>query len=113
MRTVVQKKLEEIRSAGDIGSSLQAEVVVTASGDDYDALSSLEDDLRYLFLTSSLELVNNDAREFTAEVKKSTHKKCERCWHYRPDVGAALQHETICGRCISNLSGGGEQRRHV
>jgi isoleucyl-tRNA synthetase len=113
MRTVVQKKLEEIRSAGDIGSSLQAEVVVTASGDDYDALSSLEDDLRYLFLTSSLELVKNDAREFTAEVKKSTHKKCERCWHYRPDVGDALQHETICGRCISNLSGGGEQRRHV
>ena len=113
MRTVVQKKLEEIRSAGDIGSSLQAEVVVTASGDDYDALSSLEDDLRYLFLTSSLELVKNDAREFTAEVKKSTHKKCERCWHYRPDVGAVLQHETICGRCISNLSGGGEQRRHV
>jgi isoleucyl-tRNA synthetase len=113
MRTVVQKKLEEKRSAGDIGSSLQAEVALTASGDDYDALSSLEGDLRYLFLTSSLELVKNDTQEFTAEVNKSTHQKCERCWHYRPDVGTVSQHETICGRCVSNLSGGGKQRQHV
>ena len=113
MRAVVQKKLEEKRSAGDIGSSLQTELIVSASGDDYDALNSLDSDLRYLFLTSSVDLRKGDVEDFTAEVNKSAHQKCERCWHYRPDVGAVSEHETICGRCVSNLSGGGEQRRHV
>ena len=113
MRAVVQKKLEEKRSAGDIGSSLQAELIVTSSGNDFDALKSLDSDLRYLFLTSSVDLRKGDVEGFTAEVNKSPHQKCERCWHYRPDVGAVSEHETICGRCVSNLSGGGEQRRHV
>lgn len=113
MRAVVQKKLEEKRSAGDIGSSLQADVIVTASGKDYDALSSIENDLRFLFLTSSLELLKGDNQEFFAEVNKSVYQKCERCWHYRPDVGSVSEHETICGRCVSNLSDGGEQRQYV
>ena len=57
LRALAQKKLEEKRGAGDIGSSLQAEVSVTAFGQDYDLLNSLQDDSRYLFLTSSFNLI--------------------------------------------------------
>ncbi|MDA1011354.1 MAG: isoleucine--tRNA ligase [Proteobacteria bacterium] len=113
LRALAQKKLEEKRSAGDIGSSLQAEVSVTAFGQDYDLLSSLKDDSRYLFLTSSFNLIKGDAPDFFVVADKSLHQKCERCWHYRSDVGSIPEHETICERCVSNLSGGGEQRCYV
>jgi isoleucyl-tRNA synthetase len=43
----------------------------------------------------------------------STKAKCERCWHYRDDVGATARHPTICGRCVSNLEGPGEARVHA
>ena len=43
-------------------------------------------------------------------VKPSSATKCERCWHYRDDVGADAQHPAICGRCVSNLYGAGEMR---
>jgi isoleucyl-tRNA synthetase len=113
LRALAQKKLEEKRSAGDIGSSLQAEVSATASGQDYDLLTSLQDDSRDLFLTSSFHLIKGDSPDFLVTADKSSHQKCERCWHYRSDVGSIVEHETICGRCVSNLSGGGEQRQYV
>jgi isoleucyl-tRNA synthetase len=37
--------------------------------------------------------------------------KCERCWHYREDVGIDAAHPTLCGRCTSNLYGAGEERK--
>jgi isoleucyl-tRNA synthetase len=43
------------------------------------------------------------------EVKPSANQKCERCWHYRPDVNG----EGLCGRCQGNLKGPGEARRHA
>jgi len=43
----------------------------------------------------------------------SPHEKCERCWHYRGDVGANSAHPTICGRCTANLYGAGEPRIHA
>jgi isoleucyl-tRNA synthetase len=47
------------------------------------------------------------------DVSASLHDKCERCWHYRQDVGADSLHPTLCGRCVSNLYGGGEVRRYA
>ena len=44
----------------------------------------------------------------------SSHEKCERCWHYRDDVGGAdTAHPGLCGRCVSNLHGDGEARQHA
>ena len=75
LRALAQKKLEEKRSAGDIGSSLQAEVSATASGQDYDLLTSLQDDSRYLFLTSSFHLIKGDSPDFLVTADKSSHQK--------------------------------------
>jgi isoleucyl-tRNA synthetase len=110
----VQKKLEDLRVAGGIGSSLQAEVEVHASGAKYAVLQGLEDDLRFVLITSQAKAVEvADAAQEKVVVNPSPHQKCERCWHYRSDVGSHAEHPTLCGRCASNLFGPGEPRSHA
>ena len=114
VRSEVQKQLEEARTAGKIGSSLQAEVEVRASGSKLELLRSLKDDLRFVLITSSavLKPVAVTADEAVI-VTPSAHAKCGRCWHYRDDVGADQAHPGLCGRCVSNLYGAGEPRAHA
>jgi isoleucyl-tRNA synthetase len=115
----VQKQLEEARVAGKIGSSLQAEVEIRASGAKLALLQSLQDDLRFVLITSSAVLTPVAAAADEAViVTASTHAKCERCWHYRADVikdgvSAEPAHPGLCGRCVSNLHGEGEPRAHA
>jgi isoleucyl-tRNA synthetase len=104
----VQKELETLRQGGKIGSSLQAEVAIGAAGEDYDALASLGDDLRFVLITSAATVTRADA--LAIGVTPSGKAKCERCWHYRSDVGAEAAHPTLCGRCMANLFGAGERR---
>ena len=110
VRAEVQKELEALRTAGKIGSSLQAEVEVHAEGTRLDALKALGDDLRFVFITSQAKVAHGSA---AIVVHPSEHKKCERCWHYRADVGADPAHAEICGRCTQNLYGSGEKRVHA
>jgi isoleucyl-tRNA synthetase len=112
IRAEVMRKLEEVRSAGAIGSSLQAEIDITASGEDLAALRSLGDDLRFVLIVSRAT-VHEGAAELQIAITPSTHKKCERCWHWRMDVGTDPEHPEICGRCVSNLFGSGEARSHA
>jgi isoleucyl-tRNA synthetase len=113
-RAEVQKVLEALRAEGRIGSSLQADVEVRASGDRCAALASLGDDLRFVLITSAAMVTKVDApADETIVAAPSAHAKCERCWHYRFDVGASTAHPTICGRCVSNLEGAGEPRAHA
>ncbi|HEY1609103.1 MAG TPA: isoleucine--tRNA ligase [Paraburkholderia sp.] len=111
VRGNVTKALEEARVANQIGSSLQAEVRIRASGARHDALVSLGDDLKFVLITSDAQVakVESEADE-GVDVITSTYLKCERCWHYRADVGANAMHPTLCGRCVSNLFGDGEAR---
>ncbi|USX22156.1 isoleucine--tRNA ligase [Oxalobacteraceae bacterium OTU3REALA1] len=112
VRTDVTKQLEDLRTSGAIGSSLQAELTIKAAGDKYKLLASLEDDLKFVFITSLAQAVEVGAEADEAvEVAASTAEKCERCWHYRADVGAHADHPTLCGRCHSNLFGAGEKRK--
>jgi len=113
-RVKVNKQLEEARAAGLIGSALAAEVDVYAADEDYTTLARLGADLRFVFITSraTVHRVANETGQ-RIEVAASQHAKCERCWHYREDVGADAQHPTLCGRCVSNLYGGGEAREHA
>jgi isoleucyl-tRNA synthetase len=53
------------------------------------------------------------AEENRILVIASGHAKCERCWHYREDVGADPAHPQLCGRCVGNLFGDGEARQHA
>ncbi|WP_175944754.1 isoleucine--tRNA ligase [Burkholderia pyrrocinia] len=111
VRGNVTKALEEARTANRIGSSLQAEVAVHASGARYDALTSLGEDLKFVLITSAAMVVKvDDEAQESVDVAASKYQKCERCWHYREDVGAHADHPTLCGRCFSNLFENGEIR---
>ena len=46
-------------------------------------------------------------------VRPSEHAKCVRCWHHREDVGMNTAHPELCGRCVENVDGSGEQRRYA
>jgi isoleucyl-tRNA synthetase len=111
VRAQVQRDIEALRQTGAVGSSLQAEVTVTAAGDDYAALASLGDDLRFVLITSAATL--REGEPASVVVTPSPHAKCDRCWHWRADVGVDPAHATICGRCIANLFGSGEPRQHA
>jgi isoleucyl-tRNA synthetase len=124
VRVEVQKQLEEARVARKIGSSLQAEVEIRASGDKLALLRSLQDDLRFVLITSSAVVTPvTAAAEEAVIVTPSVHAKCERCWHYRGDVGrddagregpgGDAGHPGLCGRCVSNLYGAGEPRAYA
>jgi len=108
LRNPVRKEIEALRGAAAVGSSLQAEADFHAGGEDYEALASLGEDLKFVMLTSAARVHRADGALRVAVVA-SPHAKCERCWHYRPDVDA----ESLCGRCRSNLQGPGETRVHA
>lgn len=112
VRAVANKAIEEKRAAGLVGSSLQSELEIYADGAVHDALSRLGDDLRFVLITSRAT-VHNRVGALEVQVTPSAHAKCDRCWHYRADVGADSEHAHICGRCVSNLFGNGEARSHA
>ena len=113
IRAEVVKRLEQARTAGLIGSSLQADVVLLLPQPDLDLMRSLGEDLKFVFITSSAGVEPSPDEGIMIEVRASQDTKCERCWHYRADVGSQRSHPTICGRCVQNLHGPGEERRHA
>jgi isoleucyl-tRNA synthetase len=111
-REMVNKEIEALREAGRVGSSLQANVELTVPMHQHPelfaALASLEDDLRFVFITSRAEVMAGEA--MVVNVEPSVGVKCERCWHWREDVGVDPAHPLVCGRCTANLFGAGEPR---
>jgi isoleucyl-tRNA synthetase len=108
LRDAVNKEIEALRTAGRVGSSLQAELTITADAPDHTLLASLGEDLKFVFITSKVTLQRGEA--WQVEVNASAAVKCERCWHWRSDVGHDPAHPGLCGRCTSNLHGAGETR---
>lgn len=126
VREAVSKKLEKLRVAGGIGSSLDAEVSLYCGQELYAKLIQLEDELRFVLITSNVRVERdtekseeaihftlNSNDEMWVEVSPSDHNKCVRCWHHREDVGANSEHEELCSRCVKNVDGSGEQRKYA
>ncbi|MDI6745736.1 MAG: isoleucine--tRNA ligase [Rhodocyclaceae bacterium] len=128
VRAEVAKVLEDLRAAGKIGSSLQAEVEIKATDETFDLLTSLEDDLKFVLICSKVTLAKvgaggtatagSTSNPGTASIAAvpTSHAKCARCWHWRADVGHhehASEHPELCGRCATNLFGSGEARDHA
>jgi isoleucyl-tRNA synthetase len=123
VRDDVARELEALRNAGSIGSSLDAELVLYAAPDLAAKLRGPGEELRFLMLTSEARVAALDERpddaiplegfgdRLFARVAPTGHRKCVRCWHRRPEIGAHPDHPEICGRCAENVAGSGEQRR--
>jgi isoleucyl-tRNA synthetase len=112
VRNLANKKIEALREKGEVGSSLQAELKISAPSDIYKSLSFFDDELKYILITSNSTL-EESKNELEIDVSASKNSKCERCWHYVKNIGQNLKHPTICKRCISNLFEEGEERRHA
>jgi isoleucyl-tRNA synthetase len=122
VKTAVNKVLEEARTAGDLGGSLQAAVTLFADDALLEKLTSLQDELRFVLICSSTSVqplcdaAGAQATELAGlkvNVRKVEHPKCARCWHYREDVGADTAHPEICLRCVENVVGRGEERHYA
>ncbi len=110
-RAEINRELENLRTADGIGSSLQAEITLTANPTEADLYSSLGEDLKFVFIVSKVTVVKSATTQgVDIRTEPSPSPKCARCWHYRADVGSNTEHPTICGRCVSNLFGEGEKR---
>ena len=108
IRDQVNKDIEVLRANGQVGASLQAAVTLQTTPEDHALLASLGGDLKFVFITSQLILEAGES--LVAKVSVSQDTKCDRCWHYAPDVGVNSAHPSLCGRCDSNLHGSGEHR---
>ena len=126
VRDCVNKELEALRVAGGIGAGLDAEVDLYCGREILETLEKLEDELRFVLITSDARLHIADTPppegqhytlstndEIWVAVAPSPHPKCIRCWHHRPDVGSHPDHPELCGRCVENVAGKGETRKHA
>jgi isoleucyl-tRNA synthetase len=125
LRSDVQKQIELLREAKKIGSALACRVTFYTTREEYLEEFELGDDLKFVMGTSEASFERGQNAFATASslapndpliqilVEPSPHQKCERCWHYRADVGSHAEHATICGRCVSNLFGEGEARTYA
>jgi isoleucyl-tRNA synthetase len=112
LRDQMAKVLEPMRAAGGIGAALEAEIVVRCAASDHGWLAPLADELRFLFISGDVDVQPDEAAKMVAVTATPTTKpKCARCWQHRADVGSVATHPLICGRCVSNVEGPGEDRQ--
>jgi isoleucyl-tRNA synthetase len=119
IKTAVNKELEVKRGAGEVKSSLSAEVVLFCDANIRSDLEQLATELRFVLITSTAKIcdlddnsdgVATELKGLKISVVASPFKKCDRCWHHREDVGRDQKHSLLCGRCVDNIEGDGEVR---
>jgi isoleucyl-tRNA synthetase len=132
LREQVYKVMEPMRASGEIGAALEAEISINILEDadslPFDWIQPLQDELHFLFITGEVKVIRTNVpvlaigdvspsvkrvygRWADVSIRKSEKPKCTRCWHHRDDVGSHPDHPEICGRCVSNVEGPGEERR--
>ena len=104
VRDDVLRALEEARVAKLIGSSLEAKVTLEATGSTLELLQRHQNDLRYLFIVSQVELREATSEGVSIKVSVADGEKCERCWNYSTHVGESEAYPTVCERCIAALT---------
>jgi isoleucyl-tRNA synthetase len=121
LRAAVTRELEKLRDTGAIGAPLEAQVDVWCSAAEYPRHAALEEELRFLLITSAARLHQGAAppdsvaagEGIAIRVAPTEAPKCVRCWHRREDVGAHAEHPELCGRCVTNVTTAGETRRYA
>ncbi len=111
LREQVARVLEPMRASGEIGAALEAEIELHAGTADQIRIAPLVDELRFFLISGDVTVLPFDGSESRIVATPTRKPKCVRCWHHRADVGQHAQHPQLCGRCVSNVEGPGEDRR--
>ena len=118
VRQAVNKALESARKDKVIGGALESDITLFVDEHLAAILGKLGSELRFVLLTSSVtvkplpeaqDAVDTELAGLKIHVSKSDAEKCGRCWHHVDDVSP--EHDGMCGRCVTNVSGDGEVRR--
>ena len=110
VRTAVNGSLELLRKDKQIGTSLEAKVHLTASGEDFVLLQRYEDQLPMLFIVSEVVIerasapVQDATVDLGIDVGRASGTKCERCWRYVSAVSTDPAQPGICDRCQDALA---------
>jgi len=105
IRDQVLAKIEPLRKDKQIGSSLQAKVTLSATGDDLALLRSHEAQLPMLFIVSEVEVrEGTQGGGLEISIDRARGVKCERCWRYVANVSADPERPGICDRCQDALA---------
>lgn len=122
VKSAVNKQIEAARNAKLIGSNLSAKVELWANAELKAILDQLDNELRFVLITSTVMVNTFDAAQGEAteieglrvKVSAAEGEKCARCWHVLPDVNTHAAHLGLCSRCIINLpTGQGEERKYA
>ncbi len=103
LREKVLKEIENVRTAGTIGSSLEAALEITVSDKNFSLFSEIKDTLREVFIVSRVTVHKGN---FAIEVSKAGGAKCPRCWNWRDDIGCDAEYPDICTKCVNAVKGG-------
>ncbi|MGE3465967.1 MAG: isoleucine--tRNA ligase, partial [Pyrinomonadaceae bacterium] len=101
IRDEVLRALETARNEKQIGSSLEAKVVLTTDAETTRFLLDYYPQLRYIFIVSQVEVREGEA--FDVLIEKADGEKCERCWNYSTRIGENGRFPTVCERCAEAL----------
>lgn len=122
VRDAVNKAMEQARRDEVIGGSLAANVTLYVSDELAANLNKIASELRFVLITSNVTIETGAAADNAVEtevdglkvlVEASSGEKCDRCWHHREEVGQSEEHPLLCGRCITNVDGEGEERTYA
>lgn len=105
---VAAKALEEMRSAGSIGSSFDAQInILTKDQVRYTFLQSFREELCEIFKVSQVQVTfdQGNSEELSIKAGKASGTKCLRCWNYSLEVGKDKEHPLICDNCLVAVKG--------
>lgn len=105
IRSRVTQSIERQRTAGVVGSSLQAGVRLGLDNRDIALFGNAA--WEEVLIVSSVTLdalgptmtITEDGLETSISVSPAPGAKCARCWRVLPEVGASAKHPTLCLRC--------------
>ncbi|MBL4713762.1 MAG: isoleucyl-tRNA synthetase [Alloalcanivorax sp.] len=123
VKQALNKAIEEARNRKELRANLAADATLYVDDRLAGLLGRLGDELRFVTITSTAtlapladapaDLPDSAVAGLKVRVAPSPHEKCVRCWHHRPDIGTDANHPELCGRCVTNLDGDGEERHYA
>jgi isoleucyl-tRNA synthetase len=105
LRERVLPELEKSRQAKVIGKALEARVILSGPAPLLAAATAEREAARELLNVSQLDVSPSTAPELSVTVEHALGNRCERCWHWEPEVGTHETHPGLCPRCVAVVSG--------
>jgi isoleucyl-tRNA synthetase len=101
VRDAALRVLEEARQNKIIGKGLEAELEITASGNQLALLQRHAAGLKESINVSAVNVL--EGAEFEVKALPATGHKCARCWNFMPEVGDYGIWQNVCTRCQGAL----------